>query len=725
MTTHDNPELQQAWQIIESTGTNLFLTGKAGTGKTTFLRKLKELSPKRMIVVAPTGIAAINAHGMTIHSFFQLPLAPFIPETTFNAQQNHYRFSKQKTDIIRSIDLLVIDEISMVRADLLDAIDSVLRRYRKKNEPFGGVQMLLIGDLQQLPPVVTDKEQELLSQYYDTTYFFGSHALRKTNFVAIELKTVYRQSDSAFLSILNKVRENNVDRQTLGELNKRYIPDFNRYDDSKYIRLTTHNRQAQEINNRKLDELPGREFTFKATIEDDFPEYSYPTDLLITLKQGAQVMFVKNDTSGDKRYYNGMLGEVCAISEKGFSVKSKDTGDIISVGPEEWANCKYALDKETKEITEIVEGIFRQYPVKLAWAITIHKSQGLTFEHAIIDIQNSFAHGQTYVALSRCKSLEGLVLSRPISEHAIICDNSIKDFTGEMERRVPDENDFLIMQKQYYVRLLDDLFGFHDIYSALDTMTRLLNGHFVKSYPILANKYREQAGIFHNVITDVACKFHTQYEQMAAISENYAGDDAIAERINKGTAYFLKNIRPLDDFVRQTNVETGNKELKKRYAEAKDTLKECLRVKIKILEYVAAEGFSIIAYLKQKAVISLGQDESGKQNQKKEKKQKIKKIPTREISFKLYKEGKSIYEIAKERSLTAGTILGHLGKYIETGEIRADELVTKEHIERIVQFLRGKNPDDLSYREIRDGIGEDIAYNEIQIVSDAILSGHL
>ncbi|NPD92786.1 helix-turn-helix domain-containing protein [Xylanibacter muris] len=725
MTTHDNPELQRAWQIIESTGTNLFLTGKAGTGKTTFLRKLKELSPKRMIVVAPTGIAAINANGMTIHSFFQLPLAPFIPETTFNTKQNHYRFSKQKIDIIRSIDLLVIDEISMVRADLLDAIDSVLRQYRKNSNPFGGVQLLLIGDLQQLAPVVKDSEQELLSQYYETTYFFGSHALRKTDYVTIELKTVYRQSDSRFLSILNKVRENKVDRQTLEELNKRYVPDISLYDDRKYIRLTTHNRQAQETNNRKLDELPGKAFTFKATIEDDFPEYSYPTDMIITLKKGAQVMFVKNDTSGEKRYYNGMLGEVCEINDKGFSVKSKDTGDIIEVGLEEWANCKYALDKDTKEITEIVEGVFRQYPVKLAWAITIHKSQGLTFSHAIIDIQNSFAHGQTYVALSRCKSLEGLVLSSPISVHAIINDSSIKTFTDEMEKRTPGEDDFLIMQRQYYVRLLDDLFGFHDIYSALDTITRLLNGHFVKNYPLLANKYREQTVVFHNVITDVARKFHLQYEQMATACENYSENQTIAERINKGALYFLKNIRPLEDFIRQTNVETGNKELRKRYTEAMNNLRGCLRIKTRLLEYVTEYGFSITAYLKQKAVITLGQEDNGNKKEKKEKKPKIKKIPTREISLKLYKEGKSIYEIAKERSLTAGTILGHLGKYIETGEVRADELVPKEHIERIVHFLRGKNPEDLSYREIRDGIGEDIQYNEIQIVSDAILSGHI
>lgn len=379
----NNPELQRAWQIIENTGTHLFLTGKAGTGKTTFLRNLKKESPKRTVIVAPTGIAAINAGGVTIHSFFQLPFAPFIPDTTFNTEQKHFQFSKEKINIIRSMDLLIIDEISMVRADLLDAIDSVLRRYRDQYKPFGGVQLLMIGDLQQLAPVVKETEWNMLSHYYDTSYFFGSLTLKKTTYATIELKQVYRQNDPYFLSLLNKVRENKADEQTLAELNQRYIPNFHPAKEKGYIQLTTHNYQAQQINDHELSLIKEPVFSYKAEVTGIFPEYSYPTDETLMLKKGAQIMFVKNDPSPEKRYYNGMIGEITSIDEDRFTVRTKEKNEKIIVQPEEWTNSKYVLNKETKEITEEQEGVFKQYPVKLAWGITIHKSQGLTFEHAI------------------------------------------------------------------------------------------------------------------------------------------------------------------------------------------------------------------------------------------------------------------------------------------------------------------------------------------------------
>ena len=377
----NNPELQLAWQFIENTGTHLFLTGKAGTGKTTFLRKLKELSPKRMVVLAPTGIAAINANGGTIHSFFQLSFAPFVPETTFNSAQTHYRFSKEKRNIIRSMDLLVIDEISMVRADLLDAVDAALRRYRNRDKPFGGVQLLMIGDLQQLAPVVKDSEWELLNKYYDTPYFFASRALKQTSYVTIELKKVYRQSDTFFLSLLNKIRENKADDEVLNELNRRCHPGFHPSKEEGYIRLTTHNYQAQQVNDRELASLLGRAYRFRAVVEKNFPEYSYPADEVLILKEGAQIMFLKNDTSPEKKYYNGMIGEVISVDETTIMVCGKGSTNQFRLLPEEWTNCKYVLNEETKEITEEVEGTFKQYPVRLAWAITIHKSQGLTFDN--------------------------------------------------------------------------------------------------------------------------------------------------------------------------------------------------------------------------------------------------------------------------------------------------------------------------------------------------------
>ena len=733
MTTDNNPELQMAWKIIENTDTNLFLTGKAGTGKTTFLRKLKELSPKRMVVLAPTGIAAINARGVTIHSFFQLPLAPYVPDTTFNSQQQHYRFRKSKIDIIRSLDLLVIDEISMVRADLLDAVDAVLRQYRRNESPFGGVQLLLIGDLQQLSPVVKEEEKLLLSPYYDTLYFFGSHALQQTDYATVELKTVYRQSDTHFLDILNKVREGRTDQQTIDELNRRYIPDFVPGKNTNYIRLTTHNQQAQRINSQRLEKLAGREFSFTAKVEDEFPEYAYPTDETIVLKEGAQVMFVKNDTSGNHRYYNGMIGEVSRISDKGFYVKAKDTGKEIEVSPEEWENCKYELDKETKEITEVVEGVFKQFPVKLAWAITIHKSQGLTFEHAIIDVENSFAHGQTYVALSRCKTLEGLVLSRPISPAAVICDGRVKQFTDTLGQRIPSPDKMQSLERQYFLRLLTELFSFKDISSALYTVARLLTEHFASTHSTTEKQMKQEVMVFKSTVTDVAEKFHLQYSRMTAQAADPKTDSTLAERICRGADYFLKQLRPLQDTVRQIVVKSGNKELNKRWTEQFLLLKQSLGLKIGLLNDTKEYGFGINSYLKRKAVILLGaEDAAGKTGRGSsrssltaENKPKIKKVPTREISYKLYKEGKTVAQIAKERALTVSTVLNHLGNYIETGEIRAEELVPQEHIERIIAFLRGKNPEDLSYREIRDGIGNDISYAEIQIVSEARIAEHL
>ena len=389
-----NEESILAWNIIEKTSANLFLTGKAGTGKTTFLKQLKEKSPKRMVVLAPTGIAAINAGGMTIHSFFQLPFSPYIPGTTFGSgEQKRYQFSKLKRNIIRSIDLLVIDEISMVRSDLLDAIDSVLRQYRKRHDlPFGGVQLLMIGDLQQLAPVVTVQEEQLLKEHYDTPFFFSSNALKQVGYLTVELKKVYRQQDEQFISLLNQIRENRASDATLQALNQRFIPNFEPPKNSNFIRLTTHNAPAQQINVQQLAALPSRAFSYTAEVEDNFPESSYPADFMLTLKPGAQVMFIKNDPQ--HRFYNGMIGEVIGVKpdEEGdkIIVRSKDSDEEFELEKMEWVNAKYTINEETKEIEETVEGKFRQYPLRLAWAITIHKSQGLTFEHAIINQGGEF-----------------------------------------------------------------------------------------------------------------------------------------------------------------------------------------------------------------------------------------------------------------------------------------------------------------------------------------------
>ena len=640
----NNPELQRAWQIIENTGTHLFLTGKAGTGKTTFLRNLKKQSPKRTVVVAPTGIAAINAGGVTIHSFFQLPFAPFIPDTTFNAEQKHFRFSKEKINIIRSMDLLVIDEISMVRADLLDTIDSVLRRYRDRYKPFGGVQLLMIGDLQQLAPVVKEDEWKMLSHYYETSYFFGSRALKETFYVTIELKQVYRQSDPYFLSLLNKVRENKADAQTLTELNRRYIPNFQPSKEERYIRLTTHNYQAQQINDHELSLIKERNFNYTAEIVGNFPEYSYPTEETLTLKKGAQIMFVKNDPSPEKRYYNGMIGEIHSIDTTGFTVRTKESDENIAVFPEEWSNSKYVLNEETKEITEEIEGTFKQYPVKLAWAITIHKSQGLTFEHAIIDAHSAFAHGQAYVALSRCKTLEGMVLSSPLAVNAIISDSTVDEYNQYIESHVPNEKQVSILQQIYFLNLLSELFDFSLIARYFNEQVRLIDEHFYKLYPQLLAEYKKQIQQFTTEVVDVSYRFHKQYERLVVQFPDYDTNTDLQARIIKGATYFEQNLRPFLKLAEATNLPTDNKELRKKANTTLENFWDALTQKLQLLEYVEENGFHINEYLKKKAFIMLSEDEPSptatKPKEKRERAPKERKkveVPTDILHPELYK----------------------------------------------------------------------------------------
>lgn len=626
-----NTELALAWQFIENTGTHLFLTGKAGTGKTTFLRKLKSESPKRMVVLAPTGIAAINAGGVTIHSFFQIPFAPYVPESSFSTDSKAtYRFNhgKEKINIIRSMDLLVIDEISMVRADLLDSVDAMLRRFRDRSKPFGGVQLLMIGDLQQLSPVVKDDDWKMLNKYYDTPYFFSSRALKQTQYCTIELKKVYRQSDGSFLELLNRIRENRCDSQVMEALNRRYIPNFNPPKEEGYIRLVTHNYQAQRINNQELEQLAGRSYAFRATIDGKFPEYSYPTDEVLELKCGAQIMFVKNDTSGEHRYYNGMIGVVTAVSAKGIEVRSKDSDAPFALQEEEWTNAKYVLDEETKEITEAIEGVFRQYPLKLAWAITIHKSQGLTFERAIIDASASFAHGQTYVALSRCKTLEGVVLSAPLTAKAVISDSAVDTFTTEARKSEPDEKRFRSLQQTYFLELLSSLFDFLPLEQALRRYVRLVDEYLYKLFPKQLAAYKEEQVRFQEKVTKVAQKFSLQYTRLVDAAEDYATDKTLQERIHAGTLYFQDQLNPLDAVMQNSVLGSDNKELKKKLRDAMQELEDIYDLKYGLLEFVQMHGFHVVDYLKKKALLSIddtamqkgkGQDKStsGKEDSRK------------------------------------------------------------------------------------------------------------
>ena len=601
----NNPELQLAWQFIENTGTHLFLTGKAGTGKTTFLRRLREHTPKRMVVLAPTGIAAINAGGVTIHSFFQLSFAPFVPDTTLNSAQMHYRFNKEKRNIIRSMDLLVIDEISMVRADLLDAVDATLRRYRDREKPFGGVQLLMIGDLQQLAPVVKDSEWELLRRYYETPYFFASHALRETVYMTIELEKVNRQSDTYFLSLLNKIRENKAGDEVLNALNKRYQRGFQPSKEEGYIRLTTHNNQAQQVNDRELASLPGKAYSFRAEVKDEFPEYSYPADEVLTVKEGAQIMFLKNDVSSEKRYYNGMIGEVVTVNETGMFVRGKDSEHEFQLLQEEWGNYKYVLNEETKEITEEIAGVFRQYPIRLAWAITIHKSQGLTFERAIIDARNSFAHGQTYVALSRCKTLEGMVLESPLCREAIISDSVVDNFTKGVEQNKPGSKQLNDMQKAYFFDLLSDLFNFYAIEQAYKRLLRMMDEDLYRLFPKQLADYKALEPHIKEKIVEVAHRFRNQYTRLINESEDYAGNQELQERIRSGAGYFRRELKPVRALFDKTNMPLDNRELRKQLNERLQTLDDALWIKESLLGIICTSSFTVSDYLKQKAKVML------------------------------------------------------------------------------------------------------------------------
>lgn len=429
-----NFELDVARFIVEKTDMSLFLTGKAGTGKTTFLREVVRYTKKKCIVLASTGIAAVNAGAMTIHSFFQFGLGPFVQGVI--EPKSDFRINKSKLELIRHLQLLIIDEVSMVRADLMDHIDVELRRIRRNSKPFGGVQLLMIGDLQQLPPIAHGGEDELLRQYYKTLYFFSSAALKSMKYSCIELKNVYRQTDRHFIDILNHARDCTLTSQDITDLNARYIPGFSPKPEDGYIRLMTHNRQVDYVNAAEMEKLDSKSYTFVAAVTGTFPEESYPTADSLTLKKGAQVMFIKNDP--ERRFINGTLGEVKSIDKNSIAVRLAESGTIIDVEPMEWQNIRYQFDEESKEISSKQIGRFKQYPLKAAWAITVHKSQGLTFDKAIIDVHAAFSPGQAYVALSRCRTLDGLVLSSPVSASVFMRDNAVDAYMNYISRPVEE-----------------------------------------------------------------------------------------------------------------------------------------------------------------------------------------------------------------------------------------------------------------------------------------------
>ncbi|WP_338358172.1 helix-turn-helix domain-containing protein [Yeosuana marina] len=576
-----NKQLELAWEFVNNTNRSIFLTGKAGTGKTTFLHRLKMDSLKRLVVVAPTGVAAINAKGVTIHSFFQMPFGPILPDTALNNSTNFNRkFSKTKINIIKSMDLLVIDEISMVRADLLDSIDRTLRRFRNRDKVFGGVQVLMIGDLQQLSPVIKENEWELLKHVYKNGFFFSSKAYQECHAITIELKHIYRQENPKFIKILNEIRNNVLSEAAATELNKRFIPDFTPEPSAGYISLTTHNNKAEATNKAELDKLKTKVFAYKATIEGKFPEFSFPNDEALKLKVGAQVMFIKNDSSPDKRYFNGKIGKVIHLDKDEVTVHCPNDDFNIVTTPEIWENINYTVDAETKAITEDKIGAFTQMPLRLAWAITIHKSQGLTFEKAIIDAQGAFAHGQTYVALSRCKSLEGLVLKSKISSNQIISDSHVISFNKNAEANEPDQSVLENSQKMFQLDLIAEVFGFYEF---MYPVNRILDIYY-KNRNSIEGKVELPMLSIKNAITNflkVSNGFNAQLKQLAGNEGLPELSDQIQERFKKAITYFkietdANLVVPLKEFGFTTDNKTIGADITKNL----DTIEELLEAKL-------------------------------------------------------------------------------------------------------------------------------------------------
>ena len=812
MNNTTNPQLELAYNFVCHTNKPIFLTGKAGTGKTTFLHNLRRSTNKRMAVVAPTGVAAINAKGVTIHSLFQLPFGPIVPGQTSNEMRNR-RFSANKIKLLKSLDLLVIDEISMVRADVLDAIDEVLRRYCDRSKAFGGVQLLMIGDLHQLPPVVKPQEWELLRPHYDTIYFFGSQALKQTDAVVIELRHIYRQSDADFIELLNKVRGNRMDETVLQQLNSRYKENFQPADDEGYITLTSHNATAQKINVGKLKEVAGKSHQFKASIKGNFPAHAYPTEVELEFKVGAQVMFVKNDISPEKLYYNGKIGTITKIDFNEIYVRCPDDDYEITVTQSEWRNMKYSLNEKTKEVKEEELGTFIQHPLKLAWAITIHKSQGLTFERVIIDAQAAFAHGQVYVALSRCKSFEGIVLRTKIGSSSVKTDTVVRNYTEESLQNPPDEAQLQLAKKEYQQELLRDLFSFKQLKYALAQAERAigenmnsLTGSIDTEFMILKQQAETEVITFAEKFTR-QLGVYFQQETMPEAHEELKG------RLQKASAYFLPKIEEqLLSNLKEMQIITDNQAVKKSVTEKVEALRKELLIKKAGFKSIR-DHFSAASYVKAKvnadldfkktsvstrgssgpsktpkdiahpelydllskwrsevardkdiahyqvcttksllevaevrptssaalmkihgigkvradnygaAIIyivteysaehKLETDQLQLATGKKPREPKPKKPETKSVTLGLYKSGKTIDEIAKERGFVKSTIEGHLSHYVASGELDVLAFVDKQKLDTMVAYF--DKAESHSFNEAIQSLGSGYSYGELRM----------
>ena len=653
-----NRELDIARFIVEKTDSNIFLTGKAGTGKTTFLKDVKKYTKKNHIVLAPTGVAAVNAGAMTIHSFFQFGFGPYVKG--ISEPEGNYMMRREKRELIKSLELIIIDEISMVRADVLDHINDELQRIRRNSEPFGGVQLLMIGDLQQLPPITPDNELEILKPHYDSMYFFDSKSLRNSDYYCIELKSVYRQTDQRFIDILNRVRTGDVTHSDLDELNSHHVADFRPAQGDNYIQLVTHNRMADAINQREMAALSADTFMFDAKVTGTFPEDAFPTSRQLEIKKGAQVMFVKNDP--DKRFINGTLGEVEEVSDDSIRVRLSGKDNIVKVEPTAWENIRYHMNEETHQIESTKIGSFMQFPIKPAWAITIHKSQGLTFDKAVIDAHEAFSPGQAYVALSRCRSLDGMVLSEKLSQRAIITDSIVDEY---MNGAVQDID---ALARNINFEPFD-----YDRTTKETTVAKNANGHVT---------------VVNTNVFDALKEWRTKVASVAGVPAYVVMyDRTLAE---------LANALPERTSELDSIHGLGPVKIEKYGQALLDVIHSSRNASNSRFDSIAKETEAPILEPVKK---------------KKEKKEK-----TWVITYKMYKEGKTVMQIAQERSLTETTILGHLARYVESGDIDVHKLVSNDVIEKVSVYMSSRNGGAVAIKEVFEYFNETISYGDIRLV---------
>jgi uncharacterized protein YpbB len=728
-TDTSNQMFQLAVRFVNQTNRHIFLTGKAGTGKTTFLKYIRDNTFKKLAIVAPTGVAAINAGGVTLHSFFQLPHRSFLPQppggwnnnSAFNTPHSllsHFRVNNDKKLLLQELELLVIDEVSMLRADTLDAIDCILRHVRRKHqEPFGGVQVLYIGDLFQLPPVVKNEEWDLMRQQYRSPFFFDAHALQQKPPLYLELKKIYRQHEQEFITVLNNIRNNTITNADLDLLHKHYLPGYESAPNENYITLTTHNAKADTINQNQLDKLTGNVCEYKAEVTGDFNERAYPADMMLQLKEGAQIMFIKNDKGESRRYYNGKIATISKISGENIYIRFEGDEHDMLLEKETWRSIRYQYNQEEDKIDEEDVGSFKQYPIRLAWAITIHKSQGLTFEKAIIDAGSSFAPGQVYVALSRLTALSGLVLYSRIHPSSINTDERVIEFT-----RLEKEEDQLAqeLQQEQKIFLTRTLVQTFDWLKLAEGMQMHFEGYETRQLPDKNSCVLWAKEVLEAVIKqqEMAEKFTRQLEQLLPNAPQ-DGYQFLHQRVTAGSAYFLQAMEEMESSIKN-HIATVKVKLKaKKYVSTLQQLcllpqrkiqqlKQAVQITEGLMKGVKATDLLTLVEQKRTEAISIVEEEK--------KTAKAQKGDSNRMSLQLFKEGKTIQEIATMRELAQSTIESHLISFVKTGEVAINELVDESKIAVILEAVDELNLQTAATTPVKEKLGENFTHGEIRAV---------